>query len=80
MQAFFYEPIFLIFVIKINMFSQGQIIFALAFVIVFIVAMIAMYRKDVKMHNIYYKGSMWVFLVFLCFIGILFIIKNILKN
>lgn len=62
------------------MFSQGQIIFALAFVIVFIVAMIAMYRKDVKMHSIYYKGSMWVFLVFLCFIGILFIIKNILKN
>lgn len=80
MQAFFYEPIFLIFVIKINMFSQGQIIFALAFVIVFVVAMIAMYRKDVKMHNIYYKGSMWVLLAFLCFIGILFIIKYTLKN
>jgi len=62
------------------MFSQGQIIFALAFVIVFVVAMIAMYRKDVKMHNIYYKGSMWVLLAFLCFIGILFIIKYTLKN
>jgi len=79
-QAFFYEPIFLIFVIKINMFSQGQIIFALAFVIVFVVAMIAMYRKDFKMHNIYYKGSFWVLLAFLSFIGILFIIKYTLKN
>lgn len=62
------------------MFSQGQIIFALAFVIVFVVAMIAMYRKDFKMHNIYYKGSFWVLLAFLSFIGILFIIKYTLKN
>lgn len=80
MQAFFYALIFLIFVIKINMFSQGQMIFALAFVIIFIVTMIVMYRKDLKMHAIYYKGSMWVLLAFLSFIGILFVIKYTLKN
>lgn len=62
------------------MFSQGQLIFALIFVVVFVIAMIVMYRKDIKMHNTYYKGSLRILVVFLLFIGLLFIIKTTLKH
>jgi len=62
------------------MFSQGQIIFAALFVVVFIVVMIIMYRKDLSMHRVYYKGSLWVLITFLLFIGLLFIIKTTLKE
>ncbi|HLW63452.1 MAG TPA: hypothetical protein VKY33_08635 [Flavobacterium sp.] len=62
------------------MFSQGQIIFAAIFLVVFIVAMIAMYRKDAVLHQRYYKGSIWVLVAFLLFIGVLFMLKSVLKN
>lgn len=62
------------------MFSQGQIIFALLFVVFFIILMIIMYRKDLKMHRTYYKGSLWVLLTFILFIALLFVIKIILKD
>jgi len=41
------------------MFSKGQLIFGLVFAIVFIIVMIWSYRKDVKLHQIYYK-KVWV--------------------
>ncbi|UUV22830.1 hypothetical protein MG290_04820 [Flavobacterium sp. CBA20B-1] len=62
------------------MFTQGQIIFAVAFIVVFVSLIVIMYRKDLKMHKIYYKGSLWVLLTFLLFMGILFIIKTTLKS
>lgn len=62
------------------MFTPNQIIFAVAFIIVFVIAMIIMYGKDLKMHKVYYKGSLWVLLIFLLFIGTLFAIKIILKD
>lgn len=62
------------------MFSQGQIIFAISFIIVFVVIMIIMYRRDLKMHKIYYKGSLWVLLTFLLFMVLLFVIKITLKD
>lgn len=62
------------------MFSQGQIVFALLFIVVFITIIAIMYRKDLKMHKIYYKGSLWILLVFLLFMGVLFVIKTTLKN
>lgn len=62
------------------MFSQGQITFAIFFVIVFVIAMIYTYRKDIKLHKVFYKGSYWVLLGFLCFIGILFVIKVYMKH
>ncbi|SFO12319.1 hypothetical protein SAMN05421741_12130 [Paenimyroides ummariense] len=62
------------------MFSQGQLIFALLFVIVFVIIMIIMYRKDLKMHKVYYKGSLWVLFTFLLFIALLFVIKVTLKD
>ncbi|MGB5244549.1 MAG: hypothetical protein WBN28_08760 [Lutimonas sp.] len=41
------------------MFSQGQITFGIIFAIVFIIAMIFSYRKDIKLHKYYYK-NVWV--------------------
>ena len=41
------------------MFSKGQLIFGLIFAIVFILFMVWSYRKDVKLHQIYYK-NVWV--------------------
>lgn len=62
------------------MFSQGQILFALIFAISFISILIISYRKDFKLHKLYYKGSLWILLAFLVFIGLLFIIKTLLKG
>ena len=39
-----------------------------------------MYRKDLKMHKTYYKGSLWVLFGLLTFIAILYVIKITLKE
>ncbi len=39
------------------MFSKGQLIFAVFFVIAFIIVMIYSYRKDIKNHQKYYKNA-----------------------
>ncbi len=62
------------------MFSQGQLWFALFFVIVFVSLMILSYRKDYKNHKIHYKGSLNIFIVFVISIGILFLIKHLTQN
>ena len=41
------------------MFSSGQKLFALFFIIVFVAVMIWSYRKDIYLHKIYYK-KVWV--------------------
>ncbi|MCL9808603.1 hypothetical protein NAT50_04450 [Flavobacterium sp. HXWNR70] len=62
------------------MFSKGQLLFALFFVVSFIAVMIFSYRKDIKLHRQHYKGSIWILVIFLVFIGILFAIKTFLKD
>jgi hypothetical protein len=62
------------------MFSTAQLVFALLFFIVFVVAMIISYRKDVKIHEIYYKGNFKVLIGFFAFIVLLFVIKIVLKR
>lgn len=62
------------------MFTTGQIYFGILFAIVFVAAMIYTYRKDLRLHKTYYKGSSWIFLGFLVFIGLLFVIKLWLKE
>ena len=42
------------------MFSKGQIIFAVFFVIAFTILMIWSYRKDLKIHKKYYKNTFLV--------------------
>ncbi len=61
------------------MFTPGQLQFALFFIITFTIVLIVMYRKDLKLHRIYYKNRLWVLVIFLAFIGSLFILKNLLK-
>jgi hypothetical protein len=62
------------------MFSQGQLVFAGFFFIVFVIAMIYAYRKDVKLHKLFYKGSYKILIAFFVFIGLLFVIKIFFKR
>lgn len=57
------------------MISTGQFIFAILFIITFTVIIILSYRKDKSLHKKYYKGSIWVLVGFLVFIGLLTLIK-----
>ncbi len=63
-----------------HMFSQGQLIFAVCFLIAFIIVMIFSYRKDIITHKIFYKGNYKILIGFLIFIGLLFVIKIFLKH
>jgi hypothetical protein len=62
------------------MFSTGQLIFACLFLITFVIAMVYAYRKDVKVHREFYKGSFKILIAFSIFIGILFFIKFFFKH
>lgn len=62
------------------MFSTGQLLFAIVFAICFITILVISYKKDVTLHKQYYKGSIWILLAFLIFIGLLFVIKSLLKE
>lgn len=61
------------------MFSTGQLIFAICFAIAFITALVYTYRKDLKLHKQYYKGSIWILIAFISFIGLIAAIKFIFK-
>ena len=61
------------------MFSTGQWTFAVVFLISFIIVMVTMYRKDVKLHRKYYKGSLYILIGFLVFIALLFTLKMYLQ-
>ncbi|HIB37714.1 hypothetical protein [Mesonia sp.] len=60
------------------MFTEGQWMFAVFFVIAFAIAMVISYRKDIKLHKKYYKGSLLILAGFALFIIILFLIKTFL--
>jgi hypothetical protein len=62
------------------MFSQGQLIFAVCFFVAFVIAMVIAYRKDVKMHKIFYEGNYKILIGFIVFIAILFMIKIFFKR
>ncbi|MCH1539046.1 MAG: hypothetical protein L7S43_03630 [Flavobacteriaceae bacterium] len=57
------------------MFSNGQLLFAVFFVIAFTIAIISTYRKDFKGHQVHYKGSFKILLTFIAAIVVLFFIK-----
>jgi membrane-bound ClpP family serine protease len=48
--------------VLIALFSKGQKIFALAFIVLFIIGMIWAYRSDAKVNKLYYK-NVWLVLV-----------------
>jgi Mn2+/Fe2+ NRAMP family transporter len=62
------------------MFSTGQIVFALLFIIAFAIVMVFAYKKDLKLHNKNYKGVKWVGLFFILFLIILVGLKQFLRN
>ena len=62
------------------MFSRGQIIFGVAFFIVFVIIAIFVYRKDLSLQRQQYKGSYRVLIVFLLFVALLFAMKHYLKH
>ena len=62
------------------MLSTGQWIFALFFVVGFIIIIASSYRKDRKLHKKHYKGAKWILFGFIVFIAILLIIKESIKN
>lgn len=62
------------------MFTTGQLIFAALFFVAFVVIIIFSYRKDIKLHRKYYKGTFYVLIGFLLFIALLFLIKAFLKS
>ncbi len=62
------------------MFSTGQAIFALLFIIAFVIIMIIVYKKDKALHTKNYKGVKWVLISFIAFVIFLFLIKHFLKN
>lgn len=57
------------------MFSTGQWIFGLLFFVVFAIIIGFQYRKDLKLHKKYYKGTLWVLLAFIGFIGMIAVVK-----
>ncbi len=61
------------------MFTPGQIVFALLFILVFVLVMVRMYRKDRPWLQKQYKGSGWVLVLFLLFIALLLFLKYILR-
>ncbi|GAL67824.1 hypothetical protein JCM19301_1608 [Jejuia pallidilutea] len=60
------------------MFSKGQIIFGIIFFIVFAIIIGYTYRKDLKLHKKYYKGSIWMLIAFIGFILFISAIKFLL--
>ncbi len=62
------------------MFSTGQVIFAIVFILLFTMILIFSYRKDKELHAKNYRGVKWVGIVFVIFVIFLFAIKYILKN
>jgi len=50
------------------MFSRGQLIFGILFAIVFAVIIFRAYTKDAALNKKYYKGSIWILLIFIGFI------------
>ncbi|MEO1030598.1 hypothetical protein [Winogradskyella sp.] len=60
------------------MFSTGQLIFAILFFIAFVIAIAYQYRKDKKVHKAYYKGTVWILIAFVGFIGMIAAVKFLL--
>lgn len=60
------------------MFTDGQKVFGILFAIAFTIAIVIAYRKDKRLHNKYYKGSIWVLIAFISFILLIAAIKQFL--
>ena len=61
------------------MFTKGQLIFAIIFVIIFTVVIIDSYKKDVRFLKNTYRGVKWVLIGFIVFFSILVVLKKLVN-
>jgi len=61
------------------MFTKGQLIFAIFFVITFTIIIVISYKKDLKFLKNTYKGVRWVLIGFIIFFSLLLILKKIVN-
>ena len=61
------------------MFTKGQLIFAIFFVITFTIIIIISYRKDLKFLKNTYKGVRWILIGFIIFFSLLVILKKLVN-
>jgi len=62
------------------MFSTGQLIFAICFIIGFVTILYISYKKDRPLHRKHYRGMVWkILLGFLAFMGLMLLTKWLLK-
>ena len=61
------------------MFTKGQLIFAIFFVITFTIIIIISYKKDLKFLKNTYKGVRWVLVGFIIFFSLLVILKKLVN-
>jgi len=61
------------------MFTKGQLIFAIFFIITFTIIIIISYRKDLKFLKNTYKGVRWVLIGFIIFFSLLLILKKLVN-
>jgi len=61
------------------MFSKGQLIFAIIFIIVFSGIITYTYFKDRQIHRLYYKNTYIILLIFLLFIATIAIYSNLFR-
>ncbi|AFL79885.1 hypothetical protein Aeqsu_0371 [Aequorivita sublithincola DSM 14238] len=62
------------------MFTTGQLVFAIIVFVAFIILMVFSYMGDKKLHKKQYKGSIWVLIGFIIFVGLLLALKSYLKH
>ena len=61
------------------MFTKGQLIFAIIFIILFSLIIGYSYIKDSRLHNVYYKNSYVILIVFIVFISIIATYSNLFR-
>ncbi|UOB18323.1 hypothetical protein MQE35_03310 [Abyssalbus ytuae] len=62
------------------MFTGGKLIFAVLFIIVFVLIMIYSYKQDKVVHQKSYKNAKWVLIGFIIFLAVLLFIKYLLNK
>ena len=61
------------------MFTKGQLIFAIIFIILFSLIIGYSYLKYSRLHNVYYKNSYVILIVFIVFISIIAAYSNFFR-
>ena len=61
------------------MFSKGQLIFAIIFIILFSIIITYTYFRDRQIHRLYYKKTYIILLIFILFIATIAIYSNLFR-